>query len=231
MAGEMNGRSAESAGASLQAEYDRRMARREQRVTQRFPRMGRLLLAVFDESPSTRAFKQGAAGERRAVKLILDIAGDEVLLLVNRRLGVTRRDGDIDIVAVTAQGVHVIDVKHYKDAAITVERTGGLFGPRVEHLKVRGRDSNRLLDGIEKQTTAVRQALVDDVEFGDVPVLGALCFVDASLPMTSTPVARGIPCLGPKQSARWLRRATGPYGPDARDRLCTLLDRALPAAR
>lgn len=218
------------AGASLQAEYERRMAKREARVLGRFPRVGRLLLEVFDEAPSTRAFKSGAEGERKAVKRILSDTGDDVLLLVNRRLGVGRRDGDIDIIAVTAAGVHVIDVKRYKGAKVSVERTGGLLSPRVEHLRVRGRESSHLLDGVEKQVNAVRQSLVAADAPAEVSVMAALCFVEAELPLIQTPVARGIRCLGSKGTARWLRDATGPHDQEARQALFDLLDQAHPPA-
>ena len=221
---------ASRAGASLQAEYERRMAVREDRVKGRFPRIGPLLLAMFDEAPSTRAFKTGAEGERKAVKAILERAGDQALLMVNRRLGPGRRDGDIDIIAVTAAGVHVIDVKHYPSAKVTVERTGGLFGPRTEQLKVRGRDASGLLDSMEKQVAAARAALSAAAEFAVVPVSAAMCFVEADLPLTSTPVARGIQCLGPKQTGRWLRNATGPLSPATRDKIFGTLDAALPPA-
>jgi hypothetical protein len=219
-----------AAGASLQAEYERRMASREKQATDRFPRIGRLLLAVFEEQQSTRAFKQGTEGERAAVKRILADAGDEVLLLVNRRLGSARRRGDIDILAVTSADVRVIDVKRYKDATVRVESTGGLFSPRVEHLRIRGRDSTRLVDGLEKQVDAVRTAIAGGSGFAGIDVSAAFCFVDANLPLIGTPVVRGIPCLTPKGVARLLREATGPLGDRARHDLWTVLDRALPRA-
>ncbi len=101
------------------------MARREDRVKQRLPRIGGLLLRIFDEAPSTKAFKKGADGERVAIKKLLSDSGPNVLFLVNRRLGVGRRDGDVDVVAVSAAGVLVIDVKRYAEANVRVEREGG----------------------------------------------------------------------------------------------------------
>ncbi len=219
-----------SAGLSLQHEYDRRMQKREDRVTERFPRVGRLLLAVFDEAPSTRAFKKGAEGERRAVKRILADGGYRTLILVNRRLGHNRRDGDIDVIAITPAGVHVIDVKYYEEARISVERTGGLFSPRVEHLRVRGRDSTHLVDKLDKQVEAVRTSVTGAGPFGDVPIQPALCFVDAFLPMFEALSIRGVSVLGPKRTAKWLREATGPYGESEREDIFEILDRQLPPA-
>jgi len=220
----------DGAGQSLRHEYDRRMAQREARVNARFPRVGRLLLAVFDEAPSTRAFKTGAEGERKAVKRILADGGDSTLLLVNRRLGQGRRDGDIDVLAITAAGVHVIDVKHYKDAKVKVESTGGLFSPRVEHLYVRGREPTKLIDKLEKQVAAVQEALSGITTMESVPVTAALCFVDAQLPLMSTPTIREVQCLGPKGTAKWLRESSGPLGENQRESVYELLDRKLPSA-
>jgi hypothetical protein len=222
--------SAEHAGASLQVEYDKRMARREARVTQRFPRIGKLLLAVFDEAPSTRAFKQGAEGERRAVKRLLSDSGDETLILLNRKLGKGRRDGDIDVLAITPAGIRIIDVKHYRDAKVSVERTGGLFSERVDCLKVRGRDATHLIDKMAKQTDAVRTAIAGSDQFSEVSVEAALCFVDAVLPTFSTPVVNGVGIRGPKRTAAWLRESTGGLTQEDREQLWALLDAALPPA-
>ncbi len=43
---------------------------------------------------------------------------------------------NIDRLFVGAAGVYVIDAKRYKNADVSVERTGGLFGPVGETLKV-----------------------------------------------------------------------------------------------
>ena len=99
-----SGNAKAEAGASLTREYDRLLAKRDERVRARLPRLGPLLLAVFDESQSTKAFKQGAEGERRAVKRLLESSGDDVHFLVNRKLGRCRRDGDIDVIAVSSSG-------------------------------------------------------------------------------------------------------------------------------
>lgn len=95
------------AGASLQREYERRSSRRELRIRASHPRIGGLLLAVTAEPQTTRAFREGAIGERVAVDQLTKRCDASVLLLVNRKLGAGRRDG----VAITASGVRVIDVK------------------------------------------------------------------------------------------------------------------------
>jgi hypothetical protein len=223
-------RAQRDAGASLSAEYERRMARRDERVRQRLPRIGGLLLRVFDESPSTQAFKKGAAGERDAIKRLLADTGSNALFLVNRRLGAGRRDGDVDIVAVTPAGVTVIDVKRYKDAKVRVERHGGLLSERRDVLQIRGRDHSRLLDGLAKQIAAVTQALRAVDRFAEVPVTGALCFVDADLPLFGRLEARGYAIATAKGTAKALREGSGHLPWEVVEQVADHLDAALPSA-
>lgn len=218
------------AGASLTREYDRRMAKRDERVRSRLPRLGPLLLAVFDESQSTKAFKQGAEGERRAVKRLLESSDDDVHFLVNRKLGHGRRDGDIDVIAVSSSGVWVVDVKRYADAKVRTEKRGGLFSQRTEHLLVRGRDADHLLAGIDKQVSAVTTALQADSTLSAVPVLPVLCFVDSELPIIGRAVVRGVRLLSPKGLSKSIRESHGPLGPEAVDHVVEWLDAALPLA-
>lgn len=223
-------RAQRDAGASLAAEYGRRMARREDRVKQRLPRVGGLLLKIFDEAETTKAFKKGADGERAAIKRLLSDSGPSVLFLVNRRLGKGRRDGDVDVVAVSPAGVLVIDVKRYAEAKVRVEHEGGLFTPRHDVLKVRGRDQSRLLDGLARQIEAVRLALTSDPRFTEVPVTGALCFVDADLPLFGRLEARGYSISTAKALARTLHDSTPDLPQDFVELVAEHLDAALPAA-
>ena len=218
------------AGASLQREYERRSANRERNVREAHPRIGGFLLAVTNEPQSTLAFAQGASGERKAAQRLAELCGSSVLLLHNRKLGKGRRDGDIDVVAITSAGVRVIDVKRYRDAAVAVRRTGGLFSPVREQLMIAGRDQTKLLDSLNRQRDAVNTALASfDAEM-PIAVERGFCFVDASLPMFGTPTIDGVPVLGPKGSAASLNAATGILDRDTRDRLCRHLAEALPPA-
>ena len=226
----LNERAAADAGASLQKEYDRRMARREARVKGSLPRIGGLLLAIFDEAPSTKAFKRGAEGERKAIKRLLESAGPDVQFLVNRRLGHRRKDGDIDVLAISRAGVHIIDVKRYADAAIRVERRGGLFSARTEHLMVRGRDRTDLLDSLMRQHEAVREAIESEAQFAATPSRSILCFVDADLPLFETLSIQGVSVIGPKQTSRQLAANGTALTPTEVEELAAHLDAALPPA-
>ncbi len=198
----------EAAGASLRREADRRQAKREERIRTRHPRVGGMILALTDDPPSTKAFQSGAEGERQAAQRISERCGPEVLFLFNRSLGAGRRDGDIDMIAIHPGGIHVIDVKRYKDATVEVRRTGGLFSPTVKKLYVGGRDRTTMVNGLAKQVDAVKRALADFPGADGIPVEAALCFVDAQLPMFRTLDIAGIPVLGPKGTAKMLSAAS-----------------------
>ena len=133
------------AGASLDREYQRRVAKREHDVRKRHPRIGGVILALTDDPQTTKAFRSGARGEQQAAARITERCGTRVLFLLNRKLGKGRRDGDIDMIAITAGGVHVIDVKRYQDATVEVRRSGGLFRQVSEQLYIGGRDRTHLL--------------------------------------------------------------------------------------
>jgi hypothetical protein len=121
--------------------------------------------------------------------------------------------------------VFVIDAKRYK-GRIGVERRGGLFRERMEHLLVGGSDRTKLVDGIERQIEVVRAALG---RRADVPVRGVLCFVDGDWPLLGTLEVRGVPVLPPRKAAR-LCSGPGPLGDDdVRAIALTLAAALLPA--
>ena len=218
------------AGASLDREYQRRVAKREQDVRKRHPRIGRVILALTDDPQTTKAFRSGAEGERRAAARITERCGTRVLFLLNRQLGKGRRDGDIDMIAITAGGVHVIDVKRYQDATVEVRRSGGLFRQVSEQLYIGGRDRTHLLESLAKQRDAVRLALAGHPGGDDVRVTPILCFVDANLPLLGTPRIAGVPLLGAKGTAKLLLADHGPLDDHGRTAVQEHLARLLPPA-
>lgn len=48
---------------------------------------------------------------------------------------------------------------------------------------VSGRDQTKLVNAMDWQVAAVRDALGDSAEFPDVPITAALCFIDAEFPL------------------------------------------------
>lgn len=165
-------------GASAVAEFQRRHDARQERVTSKFPRVGRFLLAVFDDPQSTKAWSVGAEGERIVSEMLASIAGNSLRVLHDRRIPGTR--ANIDHLVVAPTGVFVVDAKRYRNARPALRVEGGLLRPRSEFLTVGGRDRTALVTGMQKQVALVREALAD---LPEVLVRGVLCFVDADWPL------------------------------------------------
>ena len=183
-------------GASAWREYERRVARREQRVRTDHPRLGSFLLTVSDEPSTTTSWAKGAPGEETVGAHLDALAELGVRSLHDRRIPGSR--ANIDHIAISAGGVRVVDAKRYKGRRPHLRVTSGFLSRRVETLIVGTRDCTRLLDGMDKQLDVVRTALG---EFADeVPVTGVLCFVDADWPLFGGSfTARGIHVLWPKK--------------------------------
>lgn len=158
------------AGASARREYERRMARREDRVTKAHPHVGKLLLAVFSEGQSTHAWVTGAVGEEVVGQSLAKLASPQLRVINDRRIPKSR--ANIDHVVVTPAGIFVIDAKHYEGQPRR-EVFGGLFTPRWETLYVGRRDCGKLLESMAKQRDVVASLVPD------VPVHPMLCFVEA----------------------------------------------------
>ena len=215
-----------SAGASAQREYERRKAKREERIRTAHPKLGGLILAVSDEPQSTTAWATGARGEELLGKRLDGLAGHGVRVLHDRRI--LRTKANIDHIAVSAAGVFVIDAKRYKGRPqLRVE--GGLFRPRVEKLMVGTRDQTKLVEGVHKQVDVVR-AVLEDAGLADITVRGVLCFVDADWPLIGgSCVIDGVDVLWPKKLAEHLVKA-GPLDDAMTERVRRALAAAFPAA-
>lgn len=211
-----------TAGASARREFERRRSRREGRIREKHPKLGRLILALGDDPQSTTAWDAGALGEERLGGRLNELASDTLRVLHDRRIPRTR--ANIDHLAVTATGIYVIDAKRYvgKRPALRVE--GGVFRPRVEKLMVGSRDRTTLVDGVLRQVDLVRSLVGDEV-----PVAGVLCFVESDWPLIGGSFStRGVEVLWPKKLYRRLS-ADGSHVPSIAD-LHARLARALPAA-
>ena len=211
-----------TAGASARREFERRKAKREQRIRTQHPRIGGLLLAMSEERQSTTAWDTGAVGEERLGKGLDRRACDTIKLLHDRRIPGSK--ANIDHIAVTANGVHVIDAKKYRGRPhLKIE--GGILRPRVERLLVGSRDCTNLVDGVLKQVDAVRAALAEDV-----PVRGVLCFVEADWPLIGGAfTTRDVRALWPKKLYAQLQ-LEGALSAEAIDDIHRRLAKALPAA-
>lgn len=163
------------AGASARAEYERRRRAREEHIDRKFGRFAGIVKFLVDEPQSTQAWLRGSEGERKLAEGLAERVGDRAVLLHDRRI--PRSRANIDHLAVAASGVWVIDAKRYKGL---VERrdVGGWF-KIDDRLYVGGRDRSKLVAGVQRQVEVVRNALGLEPGDDNIPVMGALCFVDA----------------------------------------------------
>lgn len=183
------------AGASAAEEYERRSSARQERVQANHPRIGKLLLAVFDDPQSTRAWERGSEGERVVGESLQRIASDTLRVLHDRRVPGSR--ANIDHVAVASTGVYVIDAKRYVNQRPSLRVEGGMLAPRRERLLVGGRDRTKLVEGLHKQVLLVREALADQP---DVAVRGVLCFIEADWPLVGGPFSvQGVDVVHPRR--------------------------------
>jgi hypothetical protein len=192
------------------------------RFGEEHPRLGGLLLWLRDAPQHERAFQIGAVGEA-AVGKSLEQRTEEgpAVALHDRRMPGGR--GNIDHVAVAPRGVFVIDAKAHS-GQVRIERP--LFG--APRLKINGRDWTRLLDGLDRQVAAVRDAL-DGTGRTDVPVQGVLCFTTADLPLSRTAKMRGHLLIYRKALAKQLS-VDGPLQPSEIEAIARDLAQKLPSA-
>lgn len=179
-------------GGSARREFERREQNRERRIREKHPRLGGLIHAFTDEPQSTKAWDTGAVGEERLGSRLNELASDTLRVLHDRRIPGSR--ANIDHLAVTPTGVFVIDAKKYAGRPhLKIE--GGLLRPRVEKLVVGTRDCTKLVDGMLKQISIVREVVGDQVA-----VQGVLCFVEADWPLLGGWFAtRGVEVMRPKK--------------------------------
>lgn len=191
-------------GASARREHARRRANRHTRIRAKHPRLGGLQLAVQGEPQHEQAWARGAEGEERVARSLAKHLDAGVALLHDR--AIPHSPANIDHIAVAPSGVWVIDSKHYT-GKVAIRRP--FFG-RAK-LTIAGRDQTKLIDGLAKQVARVEAGLADIAR--DVPVRGALCFVDAELPLLGKLTFKGYPLLYPRGLAKRVN-APGPVPPE-----------------
>lgn len=188
------------AGGSARREYERRKQARDDRIRTKHPKLGGLILALSDDPQSTRAWEQGAIGEELLAARMKDLP-ETTQVLHDRRVPGTR--ANIDHIIVAPSGVWVVDAKRYKGRpALQVD--GGIFRPRVESLRVAGRDKTKLVAGVQTQVERVATAVNDPT----VPVTGALCFIEADWPLIGGSfTVNGVHVLWPRLLVKRLTTA------------------------
>jgi hypothetical protein len=167
------------AGRSALGEYERRHAKREQRIHQDYGRFSGLVLALSKDPQSTRAWQRGSVGETKLAQSLAKLGRDDVIVLHDRR--VPRSQANIDHLVVCPSGVFVVDAKLYT-GQVHVKDVGSLFRRHLR-LFVGPRDCTRLAEGMEWQVEATEAALGG----AEIPVFPVLCFIDAEWPLLGGP--------------------------------------------
>jgi hypothetical protein len=129
----------------------------------------------------------GARGEQNLASSLARRCPN-VPMLHDRRAHGSR--GNIDHIAIAPSGVYVIDCKRYKGK---IEVAQPLLGKAK--LKINGRDSTSLIDGVDKQVGQVRAAIAEVAN--DVPVHGS----SASSPRRGSSQTSTSPSSGHSKSA------------------------------
>jgi hypothetical protein len=213
-----------TAGASARREYERRKAKREERVKGRFgDRLGRVVLAVTDDPQSTRAWAIGARGEEKLAEALDGIEG--LWVLNDRRVPGTR--GNIDHIVIAPAGVFVVDAKRY-EGRIEIRNKGWFLRPDYR-LYVGRRDCSRLAEGLGWQVEAVTAALTKAGVDPLPPITPVMCFIDGDWPLFGAPDEFAGVRLGGPRSLRKIATATAALGSDEIDRLSRILGAALPS--
>ncbi len=216
-----------AAGASAQAEYERRRHARVSRAEDRFGTIGRWIAQLSAGPQHERAWRVGASGEaENAGRLEKRLEDTPVRLLHDCR--VPGSAANIDHIAVGPCGVTVIDSKHLT-GKVKVDWSGGLFSERKWDLYVGGCKRTNLVDKVEQQMHVVREIL-EAAGLGYVEVHGAMCMAEtAGLPIFGHPSMRGIAIDGTRRVAKLVSR-DGPLTLEAVEQIRGVLDRALPPA-
>ena len=189
------------AGGSARREYQRRKTSREQRIRTNHPKLGGMILALSEEPQSTRAWELGAIGEELLAERLTDLPAD-TRVLHDRLIPGTR--ANIDHMVVSPAGVWVIDAKRYRGKRPALHVEGGILRPRVESLRVGGRDVSKLVDGVRSQVERVADALAEP----GIAIHGILCFLQADWPLIGGDFTlRDIEVLWPGLLVRRIRAA------------------------
>jgi hypothetical protein len=188
-------------GGSSRREYDRLMTQREEWVRIQHPRAARLLLALSDEPKATRDWAMAARAEQRLAKRLYKLTDEGVLLLHDRLAA----NGNIDHIAISSRGVHVIDAKHHTGRP-KLRVKGGYLSPRSSRFVVGQRDCSDFIDELAARVEQVSAAIKARLPWRDVPVYGLLCLSDADWPpIGGSFVVNGLDVAWPAKIVKQVR--------------------------
>jgi hypothetical protein len=213
------------AGRSARAEYERRVAKREAAITERWGTgfRAKVVRSLTDEPHSTRAWAIGAAGEEKLAAELATVPG--LRILNDRRVPGTR--GNIDHIVIAPAGVFVVDAKNHH-GMVEIRNRGWFLSPDYR-LTVGRRDCSKMADSMAWQVEAVlaglRSASIDPPL---PPVTPVLCFLKAEWPLFGAPDEfHGVRLEGLRSIKRLLTSSTI-LDDVAAERMMSVLSSALP---
>lgn len=167
---------------------------------------------VYEQRHQAR-WAKGARGEETVGRVLDRMTARGVVILHDRRIPGSR--ANIDHLAISRDGVFVIDAKHYR----------GRIEQRGVHLLVNRHRRTKLIDGLAAQVSAVETALN-----GVVPVHRVLCFVGVEWPLFRRPLRIGnATVLWPEALEQFVWRE-GPLTSATVQAIARVLVQALPPA-
>lgn len=159
-------------GGSARNTFEHRARKRKERILKDFPRIGKLLLILFPNPQSTKAWAQGAYGEVKVGEKLEELSKEYGFVVLHDRL-IPRYRANIDHIAITAAGVVVIDAKNYR-GVVRVKNIKARSSETRKELWIGGRNRSKLIQGVRIQRDIVLKVLKQSN--CTMPVVGLLAF-------------------------------------------------------
>ncbi|MGD9998546.1 MAG: nuclease-related domain-containing protein [Ilumatobacteraceae bacterium] len=213
-------------GAGRQREYERRRAKRQSEVDQRWGRLATMVRLMGDEPPSTVSPRTGVDGARVVAVLLERHAGDELVTLHARRI--PHGSTVVDHLVVAPSGVWIVGAESTR-GRVECRDTGTRRRPD-HRLVVAGRDRTELVSALERPVKAVR-AVLEPLGLAIAPVHPAIVFVQAEWGLFAKPFEiDGVHVVWAKRLIHAVTEP-GPWDRGVIDAVARQLSAALPPAR
>jgi hypothetical protein len=187
------------AGRSARALHDHLAYERGQKARARFGVFARVVLWLAGGEPShIRAWSIGAKGEEIVGRHLDDLASRGVDTLHDRRR--PRSLANIDHVAIAPSGIFVINTKHCTGARVRKEIKGSIFRPGPPQLLVGRHNRTNYVEEMDRELSAVYDALNGLPEARGVPVVPMLVLVGGDFGILQSPIYMGgVKIMNPKR--------------------------------